>query len=219
MRAARAAPRHAAYVAYATISTQLPWPPHVPRVSGNLQSAMFLFEQGSLAAHPVALAEGSQSCASLSPHEALHDELVVLLLRDTQHTVPGAQLAWLLHLSAVGAFPPLPPGFGHVAPATHAWVKPFPARVTQQVSAGILQVDAPHVRVAVVPVEPPPSTEVVPPSEPVEPPSEVPPPESAPLPLAEEPPSADVSDSKSSPEDPPHATSVPPTTNDTAKNL
>jgi hypothetical protein len=147
--------------------------------------------------------------------------VVVLLFWVTQHTVPGAQLAWPLHLSAVGGFPPPPPGFGHVAPLTHASVKPFPARVTQQVSAGILQVDAPHVRVAVVPVEPPPlSADAVPPSEPVEPPSEVPPPPESALPLVDVvPPSAEVSPSKRSPEDPPHATSVPPATNETTKNL
>lgn len=183
---------------------------------------MFLFEHGSLAAHPVTAAEGSHSCASLFPQEGLHDEVVALLVWVTQQTVPEAQLAWPLHLSAVGGLPPPPPEFGHVAPVWHACVKPFPVRVTQQVSAGILQVDAPHVSVDVVPVDPPPSVDVVPPSDPVEPASVVaPPPESAALLLLPSvvvlPPS--VESSKRSPDEPPHATSAPPTTNATAKNL
>ena len=183
---------------------------------------MFLFEQGSLAAHPVTAAEGSHSCASLFPQDGLHDEVVVLLLWVTQQTVPEAQLAWPLHLSADGGLPPPPPVFGHVAPVTHACVKPFPERVKQHVSAGILQVDAPHVSVDVVPVDPPASADVVPASVPVVPASGVPPlPESAtPLVL----PSADVvppsvESSKRSPDEPPHATSTPPTTNAAAKNL
>ncbi len=182
---------------------------------------MFLFEHGSLAAHPVTAAEGSHSCASLFPQDGLHDEVVALLAWVTQHTVPEAQLAWPLHLSAVGGLPPLPPALGHVAPVTHACVKPFPARATQQVSAGILQVDVPHVSVDVVPVDAPPSATVGPPSDPAEPASVVPPPpESAALLL----PSVDVlppsvESSKRSPDEPPHATSTPPTTNDTAKNL
>jgi hypothetical protein len=183
---------------------------------------MFLVEQGSFAAQPVTAADGSQSCASLLPHEALHDEVVALLLWLTQHTVPGAQLACPLHLSAVGGLPPLPPAVGQVVPLTQASLKPLPVRVTQHVSAGILQVDAPHVSVDVVPVDPPASAEVPPPSAPVEPASVVPPPpESAALVLL---PSTDVlppsaESSKRSPDEPPHATSAPPTTNDTAKNL
>lgn len=182
---------------------------------------MFLFEQGSLAAQPVTAADGSQSCASLLPQEGLQEEVVVLLVWVTQQTVPDAQLAWPLHLSAVGGLPPPPPGFGHVAPDTHACVKPFPARVTQQVSEGILQVDAPHVSVDVVPVAPPPSVDAVPLSDPVEPASVVPPPPESTTLL---PPSVDVlppsvESSKRSPDEPPHATSAPPTTNATAKNL
>ncbi len=78
---------------------------------------MLLLEQGSAALHPVGTAAGSQSCASLFPHEALHAEVVRVLFWVTQHTVPAPQFAAPRHLSAV-VFPPV--ATGHVPPAKQA---------------------------------------------------------------------------------------------------
>jgi hypothetical protein len=80
---------------------------------------MLLFEQRIVGRHPASAARTSQSCASVPEQAALHsDAALPSLSRRTQQTVPEAQFAWSLHLSA--AVSPPPAGRWQLAPGTHA---------------------------------------------------------------------------------------------------
>jgi hypothetical protein len=80
-------------------------------------------EQAPASPHVLAAAAGSQSCAWFRVQEAAHSDAPLPLM---QHTMPDAQLAAVLHLSAVTSPPPRPAsGAAQVVPVTQLALLPF----------------------------------------------------------------------------------------------
>jgi hypothetical protein len=188
---------------------------------------MLWFEHFTSAAHPEMAAFGSQSCASLSAHFALHSEAVPFEVSWTQQTVPVTQFAWPLHVRE--AVSPPPPPLQPCAFGRHFAV----SAVTQQTLSAIAQATPPHVCVVVSPTAEPPSA---PPSVVVLPEDDAPeedaPEEDAPedeapedevplppllAPLDDAPPASPTAPLMSVPEDPPHAATTT-TTSPTKKD-
>ena len=70
---------------------------------------MLLLEHGTPASHPDGVACGSQSWASVGPHEGWHCEAAPLFAVRTQQTWPGGQFAAPLHFRAEVSPPPVHP--------------------------------------------------------------------------------------------------------------
>jgi hypothetical protein len=132
---------------------------------------------GCVVGQLLAAAAGSHSWISLPLHAGLQVDDDALSIDAAQHTVPSGQFAAPAHCSVTtvvsmlpelfpvpGLFPPppvlfpvpvgglpAPLGEGQLGPTTHEYDGPLPTSITQQLSAGILQVAEPQGRLEVVP--------------------------------------------------------------------